>query len=330
MNILFIAPLTNKHGQGVVSLKVLEILHEKHRIHAINTHTNSTGIVKVIFNAILLFKLIFHLFFIGYGYIYFTPSRNRLSSLKDFLILKFSPQTTFVCGHLHGSDLNSFLNSSGLYGRTLFKLYIDNLNRMLILSSSHVKYALGEHYDNYQVISNFSSIANLKSKNISSEFNNAYFVSVPHPDKGLDDAIDVFHRLKQNSVVDNLDVIGWTRKDYHRIYTSKEQNINDVNFHGFLTHEQQPGIIGKGSLLIFPTRYRTEAQPLVVIEALLNGKVVLTTKWKMMRDFAISKNVYYLEDIELDKFKIAYMKDQEAEDHFSYKKFEEGVLGCFD
>lgn len=311
-NILFIAPLTPIHGQGYVSLQTLSILKKANfNLKVINTFSHSY-FFKIFYNVYILVKIFLELTFKGNGFekVYITPSRNFFSSLRDFLVLfliKFrnyflknkNKNKIKIIAHLHGSDLNSFLNNKNYYFKILKNLYKSELHRMIILSKSHSKYALGNDFKSYAVIHNpidFKFMPynlNYKTK----DDLEISFISIPDKNKGLLESIKwVKSNILKSSWVFN--VIGWTKDNFLQQYKHLDsKSLNEIivdkkiKFLGPVYGKKKFDILQSSNFFIFLSKYSSEAQPVSVIEAILYKNAVLVSNFKMLKDFSIYNSV---------------------------------------
>lgn len=295
--ILFIAPLTSYHGQGKVSIMAKEVLEGDNKLHVINTFSENHTFSKITFNLRIIFKILVSSY--NYDFVYFTPSRRLLSSFRDFfLIIKFRSKTKII-SHIHGSELYEFLNQKGIYYNRLRRLHLKYTYKCLILSESHKKYSLGEEFLNYKIIPNPCEIKRTEELIPKSSLS---FCTISNPiaEKGLDTIIKKLNTFDFNNNW-KLDVIGWSREDYLKVYKEAPTSIKGrINFHGRLDGVKKSNILRNTQFFIFLTRYNTEAQPLTVIEALYANCIVLINEFKMMRDFLNLPNVYNFADLQTE------------------------------
>jgi hypothetical protein len=295
-SILFIAPISGFHGQGKISKLVYSELKNKYNITLINTFSESNFFIKFLKNINIFLKILSYRSS-SFDCIYITPSRNLFSSFRDFLVLFFFGSNNKIIAHLHGSDFFDFLNQKGFYYKKLNKLYLKYIHKLIILSESHKIYALGESFSKYVVISN---PCELNFSNYIKE-NNFIFSTISNPikEKGLDEILKKIYSLKLNKKW-TLNVIGWNKNDYKNLYgdnlSLKDEN-GSINFLGRLDGEKKYEVLLKSNFFIFISRYKSEAQPLVILEAMLCKCNILINKFKMLDDFKIYKNVYFVDEI---------------------------------
>ena len=336
--IILIAPFSNYHGQGRISLLVRKILnssYSKKSITSINTFSRNSFFERLINNVWSLIKI--YISVQKANTIYFTPSRNLLSSFKDFVVLKFGKKNknTRIIAHLHGSDLNTFLNKKNLYAKKLKKLYLNNVDCFIILSETHKKFALGIDFNRYEIISNPLEEPNFVSKKNSKNALELCTISNPILGKGLDLIIKKLNSLNlKNEWI--LNVVGWTEMDYIKVYNQKPKFNNGILiFHGRQDGLKKMNILARSSFFIFlPSS--PEAQPLTILEALSAKCIVIINNLEMMKDFFIYPNVFYEEKIsseeELLNLKNYLLDDlnyNELMEKLSVATFEKKIMKTF-
>lgn len=295
-SILFIAPISDFHGQGKISKLVYSELKNKYNITLINTFSESIFFLKILKNINIFFKILFYRFSF-FDFIYITPSRNLFSSFRDFLVLFFFGSNNKIIAHLHGSDLFDFLNQKGFYYKKLNNLFLKYIHKLIILSESHKIYALGESFSKYVVISNPCELNYVDYK----KENNFIFSTMSNPikEKGLDEILKKIYSLNLGKKW-TLNVIGWSKNDFKNIYGGnlrlKDKN-GSINFLGRLDGKKKYEVMLKSNFFIFMSRYKSEAQPLVILEAMLCKCNILINKFKMLVDFKKYKNVYFVDEI---------------------------------
>lgn len=318
MNILIIAPMTENHGQGKVSKYVYDYLKVSNNIKIIDTYTEGFFLLKLLKNISILFKILIFSFLYEFDKVYFTPSRNFQSSIRDFLTL-FLHKKNIIC-HLHGSDLYDFLSINNIYCKALYNMYLVRKPLFIILSKSHSIYALGDNYNNYVIIPNFTSL----KLPLSPKANDYYFISIVNAGKGLDKSIAYFQNVRTYG--QKMIVVGWTYDDFinnHGISI----NTDNVVFYGPIYEASLlSSVLANCHTLIFLSNYVSEAQPLCVIEALINNRKVICSDFKMLVDFNDFKNTTIIDN-----------KSQEvpnnscllASDFFNNDFFNEKLLNAF-
>lgn len=312
-NVLFIAPLTDRHGQGIVSISVLNAINKNSTITIINTHHSAKKrISKIPYGIFIIFKTLITLIYFSIlknkFIVYFTPSRSLIGSNRDFFLLLilrilnfYKPQNNVkVIAHLHGSDLSNLLKSSG-YGKILNYFYNSCNTKMIVLSRKHKKFALGKDYNNYLIIRNpiiFPEKVTAKSKPFlkKNKVLKLCFISNPIKEKGLKETIDWCDKTFIKFPWE-LNVIGWTENDFKRIYGYV--NNKNIIFKGFLEGKDKFDILQNSDIFLLNSMY--EAQPLVVIEALVFKCFIILSNIEMLKEFGKFNNVRFFNDPNLNE-----------------------------
>ncbi len=358
--VLFIAPLTKSHGQGRVSIHALNAINKSFKTEVINTNTFKTGyLIKIFKNIYINFYIIFKIIKLVISeksfYVYFTPSRNLFSSLRDFtlllsislikLTLRYSNLKVFA--HLHGSDLLIFLKKS-IYGQFLNKMYVNNISKMIINSEDHKFSALGENYLNYRILNNPIILNEEQIKEI---HNCSYykqgkiicsFISNPIKEKGLMESIN-WCSLNFKNINWELNVIGWSQEDFKNIYKYdklKSKNIvsdKKIIFHGHVTEKKKFEILKRSYIFVFLSQ--KEAQPLALIEAAIFKNLIVISKletlseWNNFKTFIQINSDFKTEtNIILNGLQNQKALEKTSKDFLikhSFKRFESDLVNLF-
>ena len=308
--ILLIGPITHVHGQGRVTYETFKIFKNHSKVDYVNTHIYNLNIVFKLLKSFAIHAIIFYylnriIITQQKSYIYFTPSRNFSSSIKDFLlllsvlILKRFGKNLVLVGHLHGSDLLDLFRNN-LYGTVLKYLYKINLDTLIINSETHKEFSMGKYYKKYKIINNPIRIPkNINTRIISKKLYsngkiNILFISIPSKDKGLYESIFTIRRLLNN---DNwcFNVVGWNENEFKSIYKNRPEldlkTQKKVNFLGKVNDNEKFKIFLKSHLFILLSF--KEAQPLTIIEAGIFKCAIVLSEIEMLLDFKKYETVLY-------------------------------------
>lgn len=95
-------------------------------------------------------------------------------------------------------------------------------------------------------------------------------------DKGIKDFIETLKNLHNSSVNYSGIIAGRFQDIYSKKFVEKEiSKLETVNYIGSINNEDKESFFRSIDLLLFPTKYRNEAQPLVIFEALSFGVPVI-------------------------------------------------------
>lgn len=308
--VFVIGPITKDHGQGRVTDYTWKILKTEYQVKYLNTHIKNFNIYNKILRSVCIIFIII-IFLIKFVIlksniiIYFTPSRNLFSSLKDFILLffvlifKIWKKNIHVIGHLHGSDLLEFLKKN-LYGKLLSKLYNSVIDKLIINSENHKSYALGKNFQKYKIINNPIEISSSIIKKIDHKKPyehgkiNITFISVPSKEKGLFESISLIEKIFFEEDW-KLNVIGWDKNSYNKIYIGKPKfnakTLNKILFLGKISDKRKFEILLNSNLFILLSF--KEAQPLTVIEAGIFKCCMILSEIDMLLEFKKFKSILY-------------------------------------
>ena len=214
--------------------------------------------------------------------VYFTPSRNLLSSLRDFILLVLiyitnKNNTINVIAHLHGSDLSHLLKR-GIYGKVLKKLYFKCVKKFIINSETHKIFALGK------------------------EKLTICLISIPSKAKGLNESIlfleNTFKKKKWT-----INIVGWTFDDYKNIYENEQITdqviLKKINFLGKISDNDKYSVLLHSDLFILLSH--TEAQPITVIEAGIFRCGIILSSIEMLKKYEKYKTVLIYSKRKIDE-----------------------------
>jgi glycosyltransferase involved in cell wall biosynthesis len=323
--ILFIGPITNKHGQGTMTIEAMNALALNYDLDKVNTYTPRN---HLIYNTLLIFRILLN--YRKYSHVYLSLSRNLPKSFLDLIVL-YKYRSTKVVTHLHGTEFDENLPEwFKITMRNLFKA--DNVVNV-VLSTSHVKYAFGKA--NYRIVPNGLNFNRFEPhRNVTEKL---VFVHVSNPilSKGLDTSLKYYSILlkEKSSIKLEFNVIGWTLED---AISYGLESYPGVKFHGKLYGDQKEKVLRESNIMLYPTRYKTEAQPLVILEALNCGCKCLVTNFKMMSDFTEFSSVRYVEDFQtlndLIEFNNRNYSDETRNKlvKYSLDQYQENIMACFE
>ena len=324
--VLFIAPISALHGQGRVSNLALKILYERCKLIYFDTH------VKDFFSYILITVSLLQFLIKNrnqtFNYLYFTPSRSNPGVLRDIILFIFLYCGIINCNkiysHLHGSDHKEYYQSRSLYSLLWLWLSREFSIHYILLSKSHCEYTYLKDIDQFSIITNPSLASSYKLYQCRKDIiNNCLFISFPHPDKGLDKSVNFCSKYALK-----LTVIGWTKEDFKQAY--KRKPPTNVLFKGVMSNSEISNELAEYDLLLLPSFYKSEAQPLVVIDALCSFIPVLISRHKMLKDFECFKGVNFIENYN-HSYKVCYSKNQHQQNvkYFSIKTFTTNFISLF-
>ena len=302
--ILFVAPYSAKHGEGMVgSVCLSSLLNDKRAITTpIDSNISGKGLLRIVFNLLRLYAIIclnitskFDILYLSFGRTYNTNIRDILT----MLIVKLRNPGAEIIIHVHGSEMGSQKSFFQMFWYTKASKFCD---KVIILCENHKNFTFGSFFPKYKILPNPCIIdeeTHDTAQNTDSETVRLLFVSNPIAEKGLDTIIDWIQCVAPEAHY-ALNVVGWTVRDYERVYGAKLpakliQN-GAVKFHGPLYGVEKRKLFRNSDVFLFPTRYQTEAQPLVLLEALQYNLQIVTSRIPMLEFFEQYENHLYWDD----------------------------------
>lgn len=96
-------------------------------------------------------------------------------------------------------------------------------------------------------------------------------------EKGLDEVLATYSRMRENKVPVVLHLAGPFSTDTERVMVEKAcERHEGIRYWGAVYDEEKWEFFGHLDAMLFPTRYRHEGQPNVVVESLISGVPVLS------------------------------------------------------
>lgn len=238
----------------------------------------SSGIVE---SFIFIYRLIIKRFSVISSCIYLTPSRSFFGSFRDFLvILLFRSLVERIVFHIHGNDLYSFLEKNAI--ARFFYSYVD---RFILLDKEapiHPSISAKDFFyiDNFvdkQLIS-----CDVYKETYSEQLVISYYSNLMI-EKGICIFLDAAYQLLISNANIRFYVAGaiiGTKKEKDKINRKLEKLASFKNFRFFgslhSTHEKVQ-FLASSDVVILPTFYPIEAQPISLIEALSFGSYIVST-----------------------------------------------------
>lgn len=277
------------HGASVINSYLIESKNIRNKFSIdvldISTARKVEDIEKISFNKILKFLSICFLVIKmclknKYTLAYITPAPTGPSFLKDFsiiIILKLLKIHTII--HLHGKGIKSAVKNSWLKRKIA---QIGFLNNSVICLSKSLFFDISEIYNGnpYELNNGINNqFFNVKKSN-ETKILELIFLSNLAKSKGIFDFLRALLELKQNTVNFNATIIGKpfdiTEEDIDN-FLIKNNLKNCTKYMGAIYGKEKVDILNNCDILVFPTYYINEAFPLVILEAMQAGLVVVST-----------------------------------------------------
>ena len=277
---LLIAPLEGAvTGQAEISRAVAHALARTAKVFPINTNFESMGTLEKVHAQIgALARIISKSG--RYDRVYLSFKRGGISVLFDhiFLLVARMMRPRLVVGHLHGNEM--FGNEKAGWIHSIFARNLKMCDQVICLNS-YQKDQLETVFQvkNCTVLSNFSSLCLLQSdletrlsdRQYRGGLNVMYFSNLML-EKGIMDFLDIA-AMAEDGI--QFSVFGKLMKDNAPDAITIRNRLDDLpantRYLGPVYGDDRLSALAPIDVILFPSSYATEAQPLVIIEAMSMG-----------------------------------------------------------
>lgn len=233
--------------------------------------------------------------------LYITTSRTKGGFFRDSLFIVTARLFKLkIINHLHGADFKAFRSSSGFFLKKIIDFIYKSIEVSIVLSEG-----MRSQYDMYpsmsiEVVSNFTKnyATDYKSKN--NIFSIVYFSNIMYS-KGITYLVDAFNLLSKDYPNVQLNIAGlFMGDDYlneneiHDLFFSKINHVKNIHYFGPLYDEKKKSLLCSSHVMVLPTFYKTEAQPISIIEGMSAGCVIISTKHNYIADLINANNGFLI------------------------------------
>ncbi|KKD61340.1 hypothetical protein RN22_06370 [Grimontia sp. AD028] len=210
-----------------------------------------------------------------------SASRSTAGFLKDapFLLISLCFSTKTVI-HAHGNDFENIFSSNVWVVKTLSRILYRKADLILIPNSymSSQFLEIGIDGRKVKVLNNYHEYT--ADINDFCAGKRMLFLSNLTKDKGLFEAIEIFENVLKTHPDSTLDIAGASllSEMQHNEFQKILSRNNRIYFHGPVYRKEKEQLLRECDILLFPSKYKTEASPLVLLEAMAHGLAVVLYK----------------------------------------------------
>jgi len=253
-------------------------------LHVYNS--KGRGWYKAIFFFLFIVKLPFTFLWNRPRIVYLLNSRTKAGFLRDFWVFLFARVFgARMVVHLHGADFDVFLKSLPRAWLRVVDWAYSVVTRAIVLCEG-----MQEQFSRYPsiavtVVENCAPTHLLKCSRIAevSEIRVLYLSNIM-ASKGVIELLAAVAGVRAKGVPISLSVAGSFLADcessaevVRRDFESRFDESYMV-YHGAVGSEMKRSLLDWCNIVALPSRYPTEAQPLVLIEGMMSGRYILSSK----------------------------------------------------
>ena len=296
--VLFVGPMPAPiTGQSIAFSNYVN--NTRHIKYVVNTNYEMKSVyVKVINTLISLAKAILTLYVYKIDVVYITTSRSLLGSIKDICIIALSRlRNVKIITHLHGADFKSFRAECPSVYRNILDWAYNKIDISIILSDG-----MREQYSDYdnmniRVISNCYDPILEKCKYPKDYHRKLRIVYLSNimSTKGIIELVCAVKQAIAKGISVHLKIAGNYMSD--ELMTKHEliKALNNywceyIDYIGVVCDFEKVKLLEWADILSLPTYYKSEAQPLCLIEGMAAGCVIISTKHNYISDLVDDSN----------------------------------------
>ncbi len=226
--------------------------------------------------------------------LYYPPAGpNRVPFLRDAIILTvvrpFFRRTIF---HFHASGLGEFREKLSWFERRLFELAYSNPDMTMRLSSLAPPDHLAVRSKQDVIIPNgIEDLAPASPQRADHDSIRILFVGVVCEEKGAFILVDACHQLAERGLRLSCEVVGRVEsQDFEAKFQKRISSgpaRESFSLSGVLTGQAKLAAFERADIFCFPTHFKSETLPLVIIEAMQFSLPVVSTVWKAIPDLVV-------------------------------------------
>ena len=260
------------------------------------------------------------------GVLYLVCSRSNVGFLRDSPALWLARLGLPILMHTHGSDLFDLLTNRRLspIARWLYKPC------HLVVPSEHLCEILSPYFASLTVCENFFEGTEVcvtpqtqypRSK-VDNDSLTVLWNSNIMASKGFFDVCEAIHDLRAAGLPIQLVATGRPIGDAEMAMIEVENRLRvacqspAIDFRGHVAHQQSIFLLNEADVVVLPSRYRSELQPVSIIEAMCVGKALLVTDTPVFHSITESYPAAFVppKDVEALKRELKTLLDTRRDD----------------
>tara|TARA_R110002049_G_scaffold279955_1_gene459179 strand:- start:124 stop:1185 length:1062 start_codon:yes stop_codon:yes gene_type:complete len=266
---------------------------------------NNVGLFTVIYKNIFLFCSFLYCLLVNsreVSCVYLTTSRSVVGFIRDGLfILTCWLFKVRIVNHLHGADFISFRDSLSCPFKKVVDFVYSKIDTSIVLMPE-----MKEQYQMYEgmkvvSISNCAPPTSNLLKKHSNVFKILYLSNIMYS-KGILFLIEAVDNLIKEGADVQLTIAGTPMGDEHMtsekiqlFFEEKIKGKDYIEYIGTVSGIAKEQLLADSDVFVLPSFYRTEAQPISILEAMQSGSAIITTNHNYLSDLINSNNGFAIE-----------------------------------
>ncbi|WP_164073743.1 glycosyltransferase family 4 protein [Stenotrophomonas maltophilia] len=236
---------------------------------------------------------------LGADVTYITPGQTFFGLLKyaPFMAVSRLLQVPYVI-HLHGNHLGSHYSTLRGIKRELFRICISRADAAIVLSESlRANFSELLPPECVHVVENFAGDDLFTSKDHvkdSSEMRVLYLSNLMR-EKGILELLDALALLKEKGIPFSAQIAGHMEEGIRGSVESRlALLVPEVTYIGPVSGQTKIDALHRSNVLVLPTYYSMEGQPIALLEGMACGNVLVTTRHAGIPDIVEETNGHLL------------------------------------
>lgn len=232
--------------------------------------------------------------------IYLTLTQSRLGFLKDVIALapaRFRGVPVVV--HLHGGNFAKFYAAQPRPMQALVRATLARVDRIIVLHEAmREDFAMVDGWRAKTVaVANATPLPRQRPKSASADARRLLYLSSLTLEKGYLDVLEAAAQLGKRHPewtveldfagdfrlsIDDYPSVDAMRADFEERVRGMPGNVR-VTWHGVVDGERKLSLLERADVLVLPTYYVNEGQPVCILEALASALPVIATDYRAIR-----------------------------------------------
>lgn len=305
------------HGMSIANKTAYENFKKKHIIKIINTSSKKKvsnledsgkfNIPKALKTLLLYIKSIKEILFSKNEIVYITPGQSFLGYVKYIPFIYFSIKKNQKCFlHMHGSYFRQMLSNQSKKRKLMIIKSLKKVSGVIVLGKSQ-KDLINGYFDSNKVficnngveeyiIASKNEIQEKIKRYVQDDTIRVLYLSNLMKVKGIFLIIRAVERLCLNGIKVQLDIAGAFEPS---IKKELQKHFNKfptvINYHGIVYGQKKKDLLLKNYFFCLPTYHPySEGQPISILEALVTGNHIITTKNGGILDIVNKNNAEFV------------------------------------